>query len=329
MSFRQFGGLQYAPRHNIVGSNYNSINNLQVTQNVGQPASYINCLSDISVNTITSSDVYTFSINVINNATVGTINNIIVGQGGGSQISNIAIGFDALNNNTTGADNIALGLYSLTSNITGIQNVALGNVALGATTGNNNVALGYISGSSLEDGDNNLFLGARSNTNNVSINNATAIGYNAIVNTSNTIMLGGDNSGYPSVIVPGSQSIGKTTLPTQTLDVEGNIVATGTITSGSDYRIKENIIPLDESYTVENLKPVTYHHKIASKQDIGLIAHELQEVYPYLVNGEKDGAEYQSINYIGLIPILINEIKWLKKEVKILKEIVQNKIDYN
>ena len=57
-----------------------------------------------------------------------------------------------------------------------------------------------------------------------------------------------------------------------------------------------------------------------SKQDIGLIAHELQQYYPELVMGEKDGAYYQSVNYTGLIPILIKEIKELKNEVKILKE---------
>ena len=50
MSFRQFGGLNYAAKHNIVSSNYNASNNLLVTQNVGQPNSYINFLSDISGN---------------------------------------------------------------------------------------------------------------------------------------------------------------------------------------------------------------------------------------------------------------------------------------
>lgn len=50
MSFRQFGGLNYSARHNIVSSNYNTSNNLLVTQNVGQPNSYINFLSDISGN---------------------------------------------------------------------------------------------------------------------------------------------------------------------------------------------------------------------------------------------------------------------------------------
>jgi microcystin-dependent protein len=50
MSFRQFGGINYAARHNIVGSNYNTSNNLLVTQNVGQPNSFINFESDISGN---------------------------------------------------------------------------------------------------------------------------------------------------------------------------------------------------------------------------------------------------------------------------------------
>ena len=52
MSFRQFGGLQFASKHNAVASHYNTSNNLIVTQNVGQPNSYINFLSDISGNQI-------------------------------------------------------------------------------------------------------------------------------------------------------------------------------------------------------------------------------------------------------------------------------------
>lgn len=88
----------------------------------------------------------------------------------------------------------------------------------------------------------------------------------------------------------------------------------------SDYRIKEDVIPLNDAFLVDNLNPLTYMNTQTSKQDIGLIAHELQQYYPELVMGEKDGAYYQSVNYTGLIPILIKEIKELKNEVKILKE---------
>lgn len=84
----------------------------------------------------------------------------------------------------------------------------------------------------------------------------------------------------------------------------------------SDYRIKDEIRPLDEKYSVDKLRPVSYRNKATKKREIGLIAHELQEIYPSLVNGKKDGAEMQSVNYIGLIPILINEVKNLKKQMK-------------
>jgi hypothetical protein len=65
---------------------------------------------------------------------------------------------------------------------------------------------------------------------------------------------------------------------------------------------------------------VSFYNERSNKKDIGLIAHELQALYPDLVTGEKDGEEYQSISYISLIPILIKELKDLKKEVKNLKK---------
>ena len=57
-----------------------------------------------------------------------------------------------------------------------------------------------------------------------------------------------------------------------------------------------------------------------NKKDVGLIAHEVQEIYPFLVNGIKnDPNTNQSINYIGLIGILIKEVQELKKRVSNLE----------
>ena len=53
-----------------------------------------------------------------------------------------------------------------------------------------------------------------------------------------------------------------------------------------------------------------------NKLELGFIAHEIQEWYPYLVNGEKDGVDYQRLNYIALIPLLVKEIKELKKAIQ-------------
>jgi len=97
------------------------------------------------------------------------------------------------------------------------------------------------------------------------------------------------------------------------------LVNAATFNATSDYRIKENVVPLNSSFNVDKLKPVFYKNKNLDKQDIGFIAHEVQEIYPYLVEGEKDGKEFQSVNYSGLIGVLVNEIQNLKKEVAELK----------
>jgi len=263
-------------------------------------------------------------------------------------------------NNTTGGNNTGVGNSTLMNNTTGVNNTAIGNEALilattssnntaigvsslyRMTTGMNNSALGYGSGLYDVSGNSNTYLGASSSQlqgdNNV-YHNSTAIGYNSVINASNQIMLGGlYTSTYPTVFIPSGNinlgnncSILTSTInslsnfsinagATGTVAVTGNISATGSITSGSDYRIKENVTPLDDSFTIDNLRPVTYKHTVAQKQDIGFIAHEVQEVFPFLVNGEKDGENLQTLNYTGLIGILVKEIQDLKKHVKLLEE---------
>ena len=49
---------------------------------------------------------------------------------------------------------------------------------------------------------------------------------------------------------------------------------------------------------------------------MGFLAHEVQEYFPFLVSGEKDGENKQSINYIGFISLIVKEIQELKKENK-------------
>jgi hypothetical protein len=95
-------------------------------------------------------------------------------------------------------------------------------------------------------------------------------------------------------------------------------------TTSSDYRIKENVMQLNNTFRVDYLNPVTYINKQTNKQEFGVIAHELQEYYPELVTGVKDGPELQGVDYIGLIPILINEIKNLKNKNIILENEILN-----
>ena len=128
------------------------------------------------------------------------------------------------------------------------------------------------------------------------------------------------NDGLSVNTANGSQSL----TAGYALYVDGSANFTGQVyaanfISPSDYRIKENVTPLDTTFVVDNLNPVKYTNTKTQKQDVGFIAHELQEVYPFLVNGIKDGEQFQSVNYIGLIGILTKEIQDMKKRIKTLE----------
>ena len=127
------------------------------------------------------------------------------------------------------------------------------------------------------------------------------------------------NSNTGGINITGTTNITGATNITGNLTVTGFVSANNYLTT-SDYRIKDIIEPLNSSYTVDNLKPIKYLNKLNGKTEIGLIAHELQSDFHCLVTGEKDGAELQTVNYLGLIGILIQEIQELKAEVRNLKK---------
>jgi len=247
---------------------------------------------------------------------------------------NISLGYTSLYNITSGSNNVGIGIAALSSGTTANNNVAIGYNVLRVCNGNENVAIGIYSGLFKDIPNSNSYntlLGTRTDTLNDNTQYSTAIGYNAIVDASNTIMMGGLNNlgNYPIVKIPCTTDSINTT--TGALVVSGGVgiakklyvgtsVTANNVVLTSDYRIKENVKNLDTSYVVDNLRPVSYKNTKTNELDIGLIAHELQEHYPFLVHGEKDGEKMQSVNYIGLIGVLINEIKGLKNEIKIIKE---------
>ena len=103
----------------------------------------------------------------------------------------------------------------------------------------------------------------------------------------------------------------------------GNISQNGTTTvaynTSSDYRLKENINPMTGALAkVALLKPCTYKWKIDGSDGQGFIAHELDEVVPGCVTGEKDAVDadgkpvHQGIDTSFLVATLTAAIQELK-----------------
>jgi sugar lactone lactonase YvrE len=95
--------------------------------------------------------------------------------------------------------------------------------------------------------------------------------------------------------------------------VTGNFCAVS-VACPSDIRLKRDFSPLVSSLTkLSNLKGYHYYWKDSTRSknlQTGVIAQELQKIFPELVNQEKDG--FLSVNYIGLIPHLLEAVKELR-----------------
>ena len=109
----------------------------------------------------------------------------------------------------------------------------------------------------------------------------------------------------------------------------GTITTNGTgVTYGtaSDYRLKNSIAPIASGLaTISALKPVTYKWNINGSDGEGFIAHELQEIIPQAVHGEKDAVnddgsiKPQGVDYSKIVVHLVAAIQELKAENDDLK----------
>ena len=111
--------------------------------------------------------------------------------------------------------------------------------------------------------------------------------------------------------------------------VVGSISVTTTATAyntSSDYRLKHDIAPMTGALAkVQALKPCTYKWNVDDSDGEGFIAHELAEVVPQCVTGEKDAVDadgnpqYQGIDTSFLVATLTAAIQELKAELDATK----------
>ena len=135
------------------------------------------------------------------------------------------------------------------------------------------------------------------------------------------------NGGTGVTASTGTGSVVLSASPTFTGTVgAAAITATGDIAaanfnSTSDISLKDNIQtivdPLDK---IIKLNGVTFNWKENQKPSIGVIAQELQEVLPELVTQ----GDIKSVNYNGLIGVLIEAVKEQQKQIEELKDLVKD-----
>ena len=117
-----------------------------------------------------------------------------------------------------------------------------------------------------------------------------------------------------------SHRVKATTTTFLPLNVAGDIIAF----ASSDKRLKDNIKPIENALDkVNKISGVTFEwneisHKETGKKDVGVIAQEIEEILPELVDNRSNG--YKAVDYPKLTALLIEAVKDLSNQVKELKD---------
>jgi hypothetical protein len=234
---------------------------------------------------------------------------------------NTALGNQCLINNTTGNHNTAVGDYSLYNSVALSNEVAIGDSALyNNTTGSGfNTAVGASALATNVTGSNNTALGFHADINSSALNNATAIGSNAVATASNQVSVGSN-----TVTSIGGQ-VGWSTF--------------------SDQRVKDNVqanVPgLD---FITRLKPVTYNYNIDKenallgrpadanhdgKYDIekmtfsGFIAQDVDaaaKTAGYNFSGVDKTGSIWALRYTDFVPTLVKSVQEQQQMITDLKK---------
>lgn len=298
-------------------------------------------------NTIGKSNVYIGADAGLSN--LGGSYNVFLGSASGYSnedgISNVFLGESSGNKNISGSYNVFLGELSGFSNIGGISNVFLGkeagtantsgsyNVFLGTLTGQENtigqqnVFLGQEAGSANMTGNFNVAIGTLSGSSNISGSSNVFIGYQAGIDEEGSNRLYIDNKGlsWDETLIYGE-------FDNDYLGFYANVEVAGDIYGASlnetsDKKFKTNIVDVPSILNkVMALRPVTYDwntalypkSKFSHGKQIGLIAQEVETLFPELVKINKKGD--MAISYTKLSVLLIEAMKEQQEIIENLKE---------
>jgi len=261
--------------------------------------------------------------------------------------STIAIGFK---NYAAGAGSVALGQENLawgSTNFTaGYQNVA-GNTSEGVGTGGSATAMGKYNTASADasmalnrgttatnQAATSMGLGTTSDNVGmlaVGVNNAAGIGDPT---TDQYYYADGEYTGAPIGVafVVGNGDVdtsnglaGANPSNAFVVKYDGSATLSGDLTINSDARLKSNIVTLGSTLSrlllIDGKSYTMKANESISK--IGLLAQDVQAAFPELVKSADDSEGTLSVNYQGMIPVLLNAIKEQQAQIDELKALIE------
>jgi predicted acyltransferase (DUF342 family) len=211
----------------------------------------------------------------------------------------------------TGLNTTASGIYSLA---TGLNTTASGSYS--TATGIYSTAMGKNTTAS----DHGSFVIGQYND---ALSEVTTGGFSGQYDTDNTAFVIGNgfvDENNNTVIRSDAFKVGYNGDAT----IGNDLRVIGDVFISSDVRLKTNIVSLGS--TLSKLLLIdgkSFTMKKNGKQKIGVIAQDIQKVFPELVR--KDDNEMLAVNYQGLIPILINALKEQNAKISRLEHLIKIK----
>lgn len=255
-------------------------------------------------------------------------------HGGGTSNTNIALGLNAFNSNTTGIFSTAIGSYSLDANTTGSHNTAVGNFALSDNvTGEHNTAVGAMA-LRYSTGNNNTAIGYSALSNNTAYSYCTGLGYNAQVTGDRQVQLGGasDTIYAQKAVVTRSDERDK-------IDITDSDLGLNFILKLKPRRYKmnpreayfqttENTEMISENIATNDYTAPNDGSKARKRPHYGLVAQEVKQAMNeldidfagYLDSKVDGGEDVLSLGYTEFIAPMIKAIQQQQEMIEALKK---------
>ena len=243
----------------------------------------------------------------------------------------------------SGKDTEATGDYSQAlgykAKANGDKSIAIGHLTI--ANGVTSTAMGYWTEA---NGDYSTSTGGGTRANGVY---STAMGYGSYASDYSSLVIGhwnlsgstvtgsataANSANTLFVIGNGSESWSKSdafkVMANGDTTVSNDLTVGGDIVVSSDARLKANIVSLGS--TLAKLLLIdgkSYTMKKNGKQKIGVLAQDIQKVFPELVT--TDDKDMLAVNYQGLVPVLINALKEQDDKISRLEKLVEKLISDN